>query len=163
MAKYGEFTDKHQIGGATIKVNGQDVEVGISDSGTFYDLKTKTYSAKTLNGLQTKMQKDAIPKGGIPVEDQNGRKGVVFEILKKGYNRGNYRIRWDDDNTIDTRGHWQGAFYRRLTDEERAHLAELDQQCETTRLVNEAANTARLEYKETLSAMDTLEMAFPVT
>jgi len=149
------------IGTAEITVMGEKVQVGITPQGTFFDLETKIFSAKTLSGLQAKMQKNAMPKHGISIETLEGKRGTVIAVIKKGWNSGNFQVRWED-KTVSNIGCYNQAALRPLTDAERAYIVELEAKEEAANAAANAARETKNSYIESLSIVPELRAAFPV-
>lgn len=150
-----------------IKVNGQQIEVSVSDGGMFYDEATKTISASTLKGLKKKLVTALIPKSGIPVENTSGRKGVVTSrVSGKGYRRHNYyNVKWEDDSFSEEYGPY---LYRRITEEERIKKEQIQQrinsakkEVETAQAPLTKAQTELYTFTQSLSVIGTLTNAFP--
>jgi len=142
-----------------VKVNGENINVEVSDSGMFFDSDTKKYSAKTLKGLQTKLQAALTPKGGVPVEHIDGtKKGIAINKVDQRSYQGSYVVKWEDN----TRTQEYGFNLRRITtDLEKQQLETLDSELDSAEEVARAARDAQEKLKESFSIQSTLETVFP--
>ncbi len=142
-----------------VKINGEQIDIEVSDSGMFFDSATKKYSARTLKGLQIKLQAALTPKGGVPVEDKtNGKKGLAINKVDQRSCQAQFVVKWDDG----TRTQEYGFNLRRVTtDEERKKLADLETAKNAAEAAAVAARDAEEELKDSFSIQETLDGVFP--
>lgn len=143
-----------------VNVNGQKIAVGVSDSGMFFDADTKKFSARTLKGLQTKLQEAYMPKGGVPVElKATGRRGTVINRAPGRSWSQQYSIRWDDTGELGS--DYEFNLRRPTIEEERQKLAELQATKEQAMQAAASAAQAVTNFESGLHVGSTLLAAFP--
>lgn len=133
-----------------VKVNGEQIEVAVSDGGVFYDVKTKKVSAKSLKAITTKLRAALTITHAIPVEQaKDGKQGTVIgRVTNKGYRSHYYRVRWDNSNDISEVSEYD---LRRLTTtDEKKKLLELQAKSNSTRQVYEKAS---MEYSNFIQSL----------
>lgn len=141
-----------------VKIYGKQVEVGVSDGGTFFDAETKTISAKSLKGLEKKLRTAHTPHPGVPVENATTRKqGMVTGRTGRKWNS-TYTVRWED-GVISQENAWR--LRRPTTEAQRAEMARLEAiQTATSQANNKAANDLH-KYVQQFDAATEISTAFP--
>lgn len=144
----------------TVKAAGKTFEVEVSVGGMFYDKDTKLVSAKTLKGLEKKLQEKYGPKGGIPVEEWiTGKRGVATGRVKsRGWRRSYVNVKWEDGKVTEE---WPNSLCVPITPEIRAEKKRLEDAQEVAKDAWEAAGTAVEKHQAKYKIDKTIDAAFP--